>query len=752
MRKIMVILALAIACSTLSSFAEDACLDYGNYMHWLNSLPSRSIEADVIVTGNLAYISRSGLVAVDISNPETPREIGSVNLNIFTEGMDLIGNHIFISEYGTGDVGFLGIVNISDPYSPALISQTDVGCRPVDVAATSEVAVLACPRNIPVIVDVRNLDRPIVVGMIPTSGNGIGVGYGNGVFAICEDVGLVSFWALDDPVNPIFLGSVEIGYREPLDILIDGETAYVAAGSIGVVVLDISSPDAPRVVSEFNTASLAVGLDIDDSVLYIADGAGSGYISGIYSVDVSNPQSPVKLGYRAVVDSATEIGVDDGIVCVSTRYYSGMQVFNATNPATEPENIGLSFSPWRSFRVAANHDRVLLYGTGTKYFVNISDPSASFIEYQTPSEYGFLATYDVAIQDSWIFAIEKDFIEQKCYLSIYQYKPEVGPIRKFRGLIDGNANRLAVSGDRMVVIVNGHAVAVDISDPALPVLGSTYELTEYPSSLEMRERVAFVGDSTELLMLDVSDIFNPTVLSRISTVARCADIFLNGEFAIISQDYAGIRIIDISDIQHPFTAGTFNPLPRITSTCGYGDVLYSYLSGGGGADIELNILVISIADPAAPKMIGTIGGYGISGLDVFGENVFYCQETGGEAQFIVTPVQCSDQTEKQNFGMVKGSKLDKEANFVTSSDPNPFHPSTTISFSLHDFGPTSLIVYDILGRQIKTLISGNTLDAGIHQAYWDGRDDRGRTVAAGVYFYLLESGGHKQTGRMVMVR
>lgn len=69
--------------------------------------------------------------------------------------------------------------------------------------------------------------------------------------------------------------------------------------------------------------------------------------------------------------------------------------------------------------------------------------------------------------------------------------------------------------------------------------------------------------------------------------------------------------------------------------------------------------------------------------------------------------------------------------------PNPFNPSTTIRFELSQGGYVTVKIYDLSGRLVKTLLSGEQT-AGTHTEVWDGTDDAGRKVAAGVYFCQLE--------------
>ncbi|RPJ46803.1 MAG: hypothetical protein EHM19_03770, partial [Candidatus Latescibacterota bacterium] len=83
--------------------------------------------------------------------------------------------------------------------------------------------------------------------------------------------------------------------------------------------------------------------------------------------------------------------------------------------------------------------------------------------------------------------------------------------------------------------------------------------------------------------------------------------------------------------------------------------------------------------------------------------------------------------------------------------PNPFNPITTVSFDLTDAAPTRLLVYDVSGRAVRTLVDA-PLGPGAHRATWDGRDARGREAGSGVYLLLLESGARRATRKMVLLR
>jgi ligand-binding sensor domain-containing protein len=83
--------------------------------------------------------------------------------------------------------------------------------------------------------------------------------------------------------------------------------------------------------------------------------------------------------------------------------------------------------------------------------------------------------------------------------------------------------------------------------------------------------------------------------------------------------------------------------------------------------------------------------------------------------------------------------------------PNPFNSTTAIQFSLYNLNRAELSIYSVTGQKIRKLISG-VLSAGIHTAIWNGRDDRGRDVASGVYFARFETGGKTMTSKMLLMK
>jgi len=85
------------------------------------------------------------------------------------------------------------------------------------------------------------------------------------------------------------------------------------------------------------------------------------------------------------------------------------------------------------------------------------------------------------------------------------------------------------------------------------------------------------------------------------------------------------------------------------------------------------------------------------------------------------------------------------------NSPNPFNPRTLMQFNLSSSGPAVLAIFDVGGRVVRTVHDG-VLDAGAHEFVWDGTDDRGHTVAAGVYWSQLDTDGWSGNKKMILVK
>jgi len=88
---------------------------------------------------------------------------------------------------------------------------------------------------------------------------------------------------------------------------------------------------------------------------------------------------------------------------------------------------------------------------------------------------------------------------------------------------------------------------------------------------------------------------------------------------------------------------------------------------------------------------------------------------------------------------------------LNANYPNPFNPMTKISFSLPETQNVKLVIYGVDGKRVATLIDGQQ-SAGLHEVVWMGRDDNGKSVATGIYFYQIKAGPYGQVRKMTLIK
>jgi hypothetical protein len=120
----------------------------------------------------------------------------------------------------------------------------------------------------------------------------------------------------------------------------------------------------------------------------------------------------------------------------------------------------------------------------------------------------------------------------------------------------------------------------------------------------------------------------------------------------------------------------------------------------------------------------------------FGEDLFYVD---------------GNDIPKEGWPGYSGIYEDTPLQLSLRNSPNPFNPSTTLSFSLPRTGNTLLSIYSITGQKVCTLVSG-PMSAGKHSVVWDGRDDSGNLVSSGVYLSRLETGKLVSTAKMLLMK
>jgi len=83
--------------------------------------------------------------------------------------------------------------------------------------------------------------------------------------------------------------------------------------------------------------------------------------------------------------------------------------------------------------------------------------------------------------------------------------------------------------------------------------------------------------------------------------------------------------------------------------------------------------------------------------------------------------------------------------------PNPFNPSTSITFDLPKDEFVTLKIYNVIGQEVRTLVN-EFRNAGRYTVVWDGKDNFGKVVPSGIYFYRMTAGSFNKTMKMVLAK
>ena len=176
--------------------------------------------------------------------------------------------------------------------------------------------------------------------------------------------------------------------------------------------------------------------------------------------------------------------------------------------------------------------------------------------------------------------------------------------------------------------------------------------------------------------------------------------------------------------------------------------------------------------PSAEIKINPIGPVGMQGIKnrlskidtVSGKILIHQILNGDDITFDLNPhsrdesnIAISYEFVDQNNNMISSGSVDYKlkpipATFALKDNyPNPFNPLTTIRYDLPTAALVNIVIYDITGREVARPLS-TTQNAGYHSAIWNSKNFNGESVAAGIYFYQIQTKEFVQTKKMLLLK
>ncbi len=356
--------------------------------------------------------------------------------------------------------------------------------------------------------------------------------------------------------------------------------------------------------------------------------------------------------------------------------------------------------------------------------------------------------------------------------------------------------------------------AYDVTDPAAPLLIGDVMIGDDISVAAVDGDRAVFGAGAQVIVADISDPGDPVEMGRATLDANVAELVLDGNAVVANNGYAvdvlvfdrtsgglartgqvdlgnsfkmayaapvvyaavnatGVSAVDVSSPASPSLIGTATTGlgPEFFGAAILGDVLYVDdgdlealdLQCAGAVPVAIGDLDLIWADGACRlswTMDARLGGVRVL-ASADGRSWVVPWETrdgrsvavDGAAPVGTTVVYAVQTYGNTGWTTVAERSVQVPASQLALSDPvpNPFNPETALKYSLDRGGDVELVVFDVAGRRVRTLVA-EPQAAGPHAATWHGVDDRGRTVPAGVYFARLRTGTGLRTTKLMLLK
>jgi parallel beta-helix repeat protein len=418
---------------------------------------------EVVVIDEAAYIAAAGagLLVADVSDPENPVALGSLDTPGYAYGVDVVGDTAYVADGWAG----LHIMNVAVLAQPTSVGSFKTLGWVLDVDISNDTAFIADAVEGISIIDVSDPANPVELGGEsfytadrPSLVTSLTV-RGSVAYAVDYSQGL-QLLDVSNPAQPANIGTLSpMGYGD--DVVTSGDYAYVAAGPYGLQVVDVSSPDNPQELGSLVTPNA-------QCVDAAGDYAVGGTCSGIYVVDVSNPNSP-SLGSVFNPDGrmgcVQDVVLSEGIAYVVDEL--GLWLVDLSNPLAPTEMF------FMDFQGEAHHCTWGVDVVGHTAYVAQQDEGLHIVDVSDPYKPLLRGTYSSPTMES--------------------------------------ANEVVVEGGFAYVLDVGHLEVVDISNPDQPLGKGHCYICGIGDRIEFADGIIYatVG-AAGLCPVDVSDVENPT--------------------------------------------------------------------------------------------------------------------------------------------------------------------------------------------------------------------------------------------------
>ncbi|MCK4655256.1 MAG: T9SS type A sorting domain-containing protein, partial [Candidatus Cloacimonetes bacterium] len=541
---------------------------------------------------------------------------------------------------------------------------------------------------------------------------------GNYIYALRYDFFVVDISQITSPtlINTIdLIGS---------SIAIQDDKAYITSSELTIV--DISNPYELNILGNCDIPTSAKDIVVDDEYAYIT---GSGNI-GLAVVDINDSLNPIlvqEIDYEGIFISKQNNNVYISRIIDNYQTYNGIGIIDVED--LNNINVVGEFKTCKANKLCINNNYAYVANgfSGLK-IINISNPQHPFSvsDFKTNNK----AT-DVLVDTQIAYVTVNDSCLQLIDVSNPSQPFILGDVSFPYYFLDQTALNLDKYSN--YIYIGGNFVwdmyIIDVSDPTNPFISNQQAVNDFCYDVAIFENYLFLAGYWG--GLQIFDLINPVYPVEVGyyPLDLALSVEAGNEIAFIGDPYTSLRIFDTSNISNPILTATYS-IGSVKDMHCFNDTLYVASSTG-----------IHLFDVTNPYYTSISGCYP-QGV-VYKNNYLFCTENfefkvyGDTTLVSVEDFQIADLHKAENL----------------SNYPNPFNPTTTISFSLNteNTEDTEIIIYNIKGQKVKTLLNEH-LSKGNHSINWNGKDNNNKAVASGLYFYKLSSGKETQVKKMLLFK
>jgi len=627
---------------------------------------------DVDVRGMYAYVASrgEGYYVLDISNFERITEVGRESSLSDAQLIRIVDDYACVAD---------DLIGLKSFYSPVLFKFREQEFAKAqglyeDVIVKGDYAYIAAGNSGLKVIEIENLNTPLSGSYIDNTGDYATSldSQGDYIYVTYRQKGLHLYNIGEDPRSPTSEGVESSVPGEPQDVRVEGKLVFVASGSEGLQIIDLSDIASPDIYS-LDTPGTAKGVFVLGDNAYIADGenglqivaitdpknpsiiqnlntfgdANSVYVAkiknsseeertyafiangnaGLFIADITDLNHPVNVATYTTQGSANDVIVRDQTVYLLAEK-NGLVLLDISL-IDNPKELGNQPTPGKAKRVDLGEDEIAYiadYDRGLR-IISVFDPNE-------PEEIGF---FDIPVTARVLLVRQNQGFMvdgQVGMWSLDMTEPQAPSILSLFPT-PGEARNLALDGIHAYIADGSSGLqVVNVSNSLNPQLDGSYTKIDNAIAVAVRGGYAYVvtGERRHLHILDIENLSDIKEIGVFETAGEALNIAIYESYAYIVEGTNGIEVVNIQDPTDP----SLTSIGKEFYLQDARSILFLYnhaffVDGPGG------MKVYSVESPAKPEFVYSfpvLGGYATS-ITVAGEYVFLAVDRKGIFPFDV---------------------------------------------------------------------------------------------------------------------